>query len=99
MRAGRCGRMSPLFTFPSSYSRVATPRIVSFVQSCLFDDCNAFLKSTGAHEHILTAVQWLFNEAGFATERKNVTHSRGMKKADLHIKDFGLEGIRNVIST
>jgi len=55
--------------------------------------------TTGAHEHILTAVQRLFNQAGFATERKNVPHSRGMKKADLHIKDFGLEGIRNVIST
>ena len=42
-------------------------------------------------------MQRLFNQAGFATERKNVPHSRGMKKADLHIKDFGLEGIRNVI--
>jgi hypothetical protein len=42
-------------------------------------------------------VQRLFNQAGFATERKNVPRSRGMKKADLHIKDFGLEGIRNVI--
>jgi hypothetical protein len=44
--AGRCGRLSPLFTFPSSYSRVDTPRIVSFVQSCRFGDWNAFLKST-----------------------------------------------------
>jgi hypothetical protein len=53
--------------------------------------------TTGAHEHILTAVQRLFNQAGFATERKNVPHSRGMKKADLHVKDFRLEGIRDVI--
>ena len=52
--------------------------------------------TTGAHEHILTAVQRLFNQAGFATERKNVPHSRGMKKADLHVKDFRLEGIRDV---
>ena len=29
--------------------------------------------------------------------RKNVPHSRGMKMADLHVKDFRLEGIRNVI--
>ena len=52
--------------------------------------------TTGAHEHILTAVQRLFNQAGYATERKNVPHSRGMKKADLHVKDFRLEGIRDV---
>ena len=42
-------------------------------------------------------MQQLFNKAGYATDRKHVPHSRGMKKADLHIKDFGLEGIRNVI--
>ena len=53
--------------------------------------------TTGAHEHILTAVQRLFNQAGYATERKNVPNSRGMKKADLHVKDFRLEGIRDVI--
>ena len=53
--------------------------------------------TTGAHEHILTAVQRLFHQAGFANERKNVPHSRGMKKADLHVKDFRLEGIRDVI--
>ena len=47
--------------------------------------------TTSSHEHILTAVQRLFNQAGFATERKNVPHSRGMKKADLHVKDFRLE--------
>jgi hypothetical protein len=52
---------------------------------------------TGAHEHILTAVQRLFNQAGYTTERKNVPHSRGMKKADLHVKDFRLEGIQDVI--
>ena len=39
----------------------------------------------------------LFTQAGYATDRKNVPHSRGKKKADLHIKDFRLEGIRNVI--
>ncbi len=53
--------------------------------------------TTGAHEQILTAVQRLFNQAGYATERKNVPHSRGMKKADLHVKDFRLKGIRDVI--
>ena len=53
--------------------------------------------TTGAHEHILTAVQQLFTQAGYATDRKIVPHSRGKKKADLHIKDFRLEGIRNVI--
>jgi hypothetical protein len=52
--------------------------------------------TTGAHEHILTAVQQLFTQAGYATDRKNVPHSRGKKKADLHIKDFRLEGIRDV---
>jgi len=54
--------------------------------------------TTCAHEHILTAVQRVFNQAGYATERKNVPHSRGMKKADLHVKDFRLEGIRDVIN-
>jgi len=55
--------------------------------------------TTGAHEHILTAVQRLLNQSGYATERKNVPHSRRMKKADLHVKDFRLEGIhiRDVI--
>jgi hypothetical protein len=53
--------------------------------------------TTGAHEHILTAVQRLFNQAGYATDHKNAPHSRGMKKADLHVKDFRLEGIRDVI--
>ena len=48
--------------------------------------------TTGAHEHILTDVHRLFNQAGYTTERKNVPHSRGMKKADLHVKDFRLEG-------
>ena len=47
--------------------------------------------------HILTAVQRLFNQAGYANECKNVPHSREMKKADLHVKDFRLEGIRDVI--
>jgi hypothetical protein len=42
-------------------------------------------------------VQRLFNQVGYATERKNVTHSRGMKKADLHVKDFQLESIQDVI--
>ena len=53
--------------------------------------------TTGAHEHILTAVQQLFTQAGYVTDRKHVPHSRGMKKADLHIKDFQLGGIRSVI--
>ena len=48
--------------------------------------------TTGAHEHILTDVHRLFNQAGYTTERKNVPQSSGMKKADLHVKDFRLEG-------
>jgi len=52
----------------------------------------------GAHrEHILTALQRLFTKAGYRTERKHVPHSRGLKKADLWIKDLQLGGIRNVI--
>ena len=52
----------------------------------------------GAHEQILTTLQRLFTKAGYRTERKHVPHSRGLKKkADLWIKDFQLEGIRNVI--
>jgi hypothetical protein len=42
-------------------------------------------------------VQRLFNQAGYATERKNVPHSRERNKANLHVKDFRLEGIRDVI--
>ena len=42
-------------------------------------------------------MQRLFNQAGYTTERKNVPHSRGMKKANLHVKDFRLEGIQDVI--
>ena len=51
----------------------------------------------GAHrEHILTALQRLFTKAGYRTERKHVPQSHGLKKADLWIKDFQLEGIRNI---
>jgi hypothetical protein len=50
-----------------------------------------------AHEHILTAVQTIFTEAGYRTDRKNVPHIRGLKKADLVIKNFWLAGVRNVI--
>ncbi len=42
-------------------------------------------------------MQRLFNQAGYATERKNVPHSRERNKANLHVKDFRLEGIRDVI--
>jgi hypothetical protein len=52
---------------------------------------------SGAHEHILTALQRLFTKAGYRTDRKHVPHSRGLKKADLLIKDFQLQGVRNVI--
>ena len=51
----------------------------------------------GAHAHVLTAVQTIFTKAGYRTDRKNVQHSRGLKKADLVIKDFQLTGVRNVI--
>jgi hypothetical protein len=54
--------------------------------------------TTGAHEHILTALQKILTKAGFKTDRKQVPHSRGLKKADLWIKDFTLEGIRDVIT-
>ena len=53
--------------------------------------------TSGAHEHILTALQRLFTKAGYRTDRKHVTHSRGLKKADLLIKDFQLQGVRDVI--
>ena len=53
--------------------------------------------TTGAHEHILTAVQRLFTTAGYKTDRKHVPHSRGLKKADLVVKDFRLAGIRDLI--
>ena len=52
---------------------------------------------TGAHEHILTALQKIFTKAGFKTDRKQVPNSRGLKKADLLIKNFLLEGIHDVI--
>jgi len=50
----------------------------------------------GAHEHILTAGQLLFTMAGYKTDRKHVPHSRGLKKADLMVKDFQLAGIRDL---
>jgi hypothetical protein len=53
--------------------------------------------TAGAHEHILTAVQRLFTMAGYKTDRKHVPHSRGLKKADLVVKDFRLAGIRDLI--
>ena len=53
--------------------------------------------TSGAHEHILTALQRLFTKAGYRTDRKHVPHSRGLKKADLLIKEFQLQGVRDVI--
>ena len=53
--------------------------------------------TTGAHELILTSLQKMFTKAGFKTDRKQVPHSSGLKKADLWIKDFTLEGICDVI--
>ena len=53
--------------------------------------------TSGAHEHILTALQRLFTRAEYRTDRKHVPHSRGLKKADLLIKDFQLQGVRDVI--
>ena len=35
--------------------------------------------------------------AGYKTDRKHVPHSRGLKKADLVVKDFRLAGIRDLI--
>jgi hypothetical protein len=51
----------------------------------------------GAHEHMLTAVKNIFAQARYRTDCKNVPHGRGLKKADLVIKDFRLAGVRNVI--
>ena len=50
-----------------------------------------------AHEHLLTAVQQCFQQGGYVTERKHVPHSRGLKKADLWVKDFQLAGVRHVV--
>ena len=50
-----------------------------------------------APTNILTALQRLFTKAGYRTDRKHVPHSRGLKKADLLIKDFQLQGVRDVI--
>ena len=51
----------------------------------------------GAHEHILTACSGYSQLAGYKTDRKHVPHSRGLRKADLMVKDFQLAGIRNLI--
>jgi len=45
--------------------------------------------------HILTAVQTI--QAGYRTDRKNLPHSHGLKKADLVIKYSRLAGVQNVI--
>jgi hypothetical protein len=51
----------------------------------------------GAHEHILTFMHRLFTIAGYKTDYKHVSHSRGLRKADLKVKDFQLAGIRDLI--
>jgi hypothetical protein len=53
--------------------------------------------TSGAHEHKLTTLQRLFTKVGYKMNRKHVPHSRGLKKADLLIKDFQLQGVRDVI--
>ena len=53
--------------------------------------------TSGAHEHILTALQMLFTKVGYRADRKHVPHSRDLKKADLLIKHFQLQGVRDVI--
>jgi hypothetical protein len=45
-----------------------------------------------AHEHILTAMQWLFTMAGYRTEQTHVLHSRRLKQADnwiFNCKEYG----------
>ena len=42
-------------------------------------------------------MQQLFTKAGYKTDRKHVPHSRGLKKADIVVKDFRLAGVRDVI--
>ncbi len=39
----------------------------------------------------------LFTKVGYRTDRKHVPQSRRLKKADLLIKDFQLQGVRDVI--
>ena len=39
----------------------------------------------------------LFTKVGYRTDRKHVPHIRRLKKADLLIKDFQLQGVRDVI--
>jgi hypothetical protein len=51
--------------------------------------------TTGTHEHMLTALQRLSTKAEYKPDRKHVPHSRGLKKADLVVKDFQLAGVRD----
>jgi hypothetical protein len=53
--------------------------------------------TSDAHEHIRTALQRFSTKAGYRKDRKHVPHIRGLKKADLLIKDFQLQGVRDVI--
>ena len=46
------------------------------------------------HSHSSATV---VHKAGYRTERKNVPHSRRLKKTDLWIKDFQLAVVQNVI--
>jgi len=77
---------------PTSRMPVQTLRIDTLGTKTAFDT-----RADDITEHILTALQRFFNKAGYRTERKHVPQSHGLKKADLWIKDFQLEGIRNVI--
>ena len=86
----------------NGHSETKNERRLTAQTHVLVHRVQALANQGGCHhryEHILTAVQQLFTQAGYATDRKNVPHSRGKKKANLHVKDFRLEGIRNVIST
>jgi hypothetical protein len=76
---------------PTSRMPVQTLRIDTLGTKTAFDT-----RADDITEHILTALQRFFNKAGYRTERKHVPQSHGLKKADLWIKDFQLEGIRNI---
>ena len=73
----------------------------NFVIDSLGDHLHCCQQHAGAthnaHEHILSAVQKCFQQAGYVTDSKHVPTSRGRKKADLWVKDFQLAGVRDVV--
>ena len=54
------------------------------INSCIHHASNW----TGAHEHILRALERICNDAGFATNHKRVLTSEGSRRADLEIRNI-----------